>query len=377
METSRSSESDPAALSLWGLLKRTAGEWSQDKVPRLGAALAYYTVFSIVPLLVIIIAIIGLVFGQEAAESYILQQLSDLLGEQSTEAIKDMIQRASQPTRGILATVIALVTLLFGASGLFGQLQDALNTIWGVESQDRGIWGVIQDRFFSFLAVVGTSFMLLVSLVLSAGLAAFGKWFGGWLPAPEMVLQSLNFVLSLAVITGLFAMMFKVLPDVRIDWTDVWIGAALTAFLFTMGKFAIGLYLGKSDVGSAYGAAGSLVILLVWVYYSAQIFLFGAEFTQVYAHSRGVQIHPTQQAAQIDLTKARSRTSDSSPTQTQQNIGLRTGRGNQRAGERIAQGGTSGPTGRAVALKIGRLGIGLALISIVKVLTRRPSGDPQ
>jgi membrane protein len=288
------------------MLKQTFTDWSNDKVPRLGAALAYYTVFSIVPLLVIIIAIIGLVFGQEAAQGYIIEQIAGLVGEQSANAIKDMLERANQPSTGIVATVVAIVTLLFGASGLFGQLQDALNSIWGVEPKpDRGIWGMIQDRFLSFMAVLGTAFLLLVSLVLSAGLSAFGKWFGGWLPAPEFVLQALNFVISFGVITVLFAMMFKLLPDARIAWNDVWVGAAITALLFTIGKLLIGLYLGKSDVGSAYGAAGSLVILLVWVYYSAQILLFGAEFTQVYANTSGARIVPTEQEVATDPKKAR------------------------------------------------------------------------
>jgi membrane protein len=292
--------------ALWGMLKQTFTDWSNDKVPRLGAALAYYTVFSIVPLLVIIIAIIGLFFGQEAAQGYIIDQIAGLVGEQSANAIKDMIQRANQPSTGIVATVIAIVTLLFGASGLFGQLQDALNSIWGVEPKpDRGIWGMIQDRFLSFMAVLGTGFLLLVSLVLSAALSAFGKWFGGWLPVPELVLQVLNFVISFGVITVLFAMMFKLLPDARIAWSDVWIGAAITALLFTIGKLLIGLYLGKSDVGSAYGAAGSLVIVLVWVYYSSQILLFGAEFTQVYANTSGARIVPTDQAIATDPKKAR------------------------------------------------------------------------
>ncbi|HJR75772.1 MAG TPA: YihY/virulence factor BrkB family protein [Nitrospiraceae bacterium] len=291
--------------SLWGMLKQTFTDWSNDKVPRLGAALAYYTVFAIVPLLVIIIAIIGLVFGQEAAQSYIIEQIAGLVGEQSANAIKDMIQRADQPSTGIVSTVVAVVTLLFGASGLFGQLQDALNTIWGVEPKpDRGIWGMIQDRFLSFMAVLGTGFLLLVSLVLSAALSAFGKWFGGWLPAPELILQMLNFVISFGVITLLFAMMFKFLPDARIIWSDVWVGAAITALLFTLGKFLIGLYLGKSDVGSAYGAAGSLVIVLLWVYYSSQILLFGAEFTQVYANTSGASIVPTEQAVVVDERKA-------------------------------------------------------------------------
>lgn len=288
-------------MAVWQLLKTTFSEWSKDKAPKQGAALAYYTVFSIVPLLVIIIAMIGLVFGQEAAQSYILQQISTLVGEQSAEALKDMIQRATKPTTGMIATVVAFATLLFGASGLFGELQDSLNTIWGVKPKEgRGIWGLLRDRFLSFMTLLGTGFLLLVSLVLSAGLSAMGKWFSGWLPLREFVLQSLNLLVSLIVITGLFALMFKVLPDARIAWKDVWVGAFMTAVLFTVGKFAIGLYLGKSDVGSAYGSAASLVIVLIWVYYSAQIFLFGAEFTKVYANKYGARIVPAENAVATD-----------------------------------------------------------------------------
>ena len=294
---------EPARV--WRLFVQTFDAWSSDKVPRHGAALAYYTVLSLVPLLVVIIGMIGLIFGQEAAQGYIVEQIAALVGPQSAAAIKDMIQRANQPTTGIVATVVATATLLLGASGVFGQLQDSLNTIWGVEPKEgRGIWGLIKDRFISFAALLGTGFLLLVSLVLSAGLAAFGKWFGGWLPAPEVVLQVLEFLISFAVITGLFAMIFKTLPDAHVAWRDVWVGAALTAMLFTVGKFAIGLYLGKSDVGSAYGAAGSLVILLVWVYYSAQILLFGAEFTQVYANAVGSRIVPSKDAVVTDPKKA-------------------------------------------------------------------------
>lgn len=290
----------------WKLLKDTFGAWSKDKVPRHGAALAYYTVLSLVPLLVVIIAMIGLIFGREAAQGYILEQIGSLVGPQSAAAIKEMIQRASQPSTGVLATIVASVTLLAGASGVFAQLQDSLNSLWGVEPKEgRGLWGVIRDRFLSVATLLGTGFLLLVSLVLSAAIAAFGKWFGGWLPAPEFVLQMLEVVISLAVITGLFALMFKALPDAHIAWRDVWVGAALTALLFTIGKFAIGFYLGKSDVGSAYGAAGSLVILLVWVYYSAQILLFGAEFTQVFANTLGSRIVPSNNAVVADPAKAK------------------------------------------------------------------------
>ena len=299
---------------LWPLLKVSAADWSHDHAPRLGAALAYYTIFSMVPLLIIIIAIIGLVFGQEAAQSTIMDQISRLIGPQSAAAIKDMIQRADQPSTGIISTIIATITLLMGAAGFFGQLKDALNTVWGIAPKEgRGIWGFVKDHFLSFATVLGTAFLLLVSLVLSTVLAAVGKWFGTLLPFPEVVLQAFNLVLSLIVITALFALIFKVLPDAHISWRDVWVGAALTAVLFTIGKFAIELYLGKSHVGSTYGAAGSLVLVLVWVYYSAQILLYGAEFTQVYAHWMGHQIQPTDEATVVD---AKIQPAAASPVET-------------------------------------------------------------
>ena len=291
--------------TLWHLIKEAAADWSHDRAPRLGAALAYYTVFSLVPFLVVVIALIGLVLGQEAAQSAILSHIATLVGDQSAAAIKDMIQRADQPSTGLVATGLAVVTLLFGASGVFGQLQDALNTVWGVEPKEgRGVWGFIKDRFLSFVAVLGTGFLLLVSLILSSALAAFGKWFSGLLPLPEALLHLFNFVLSFVVVTGLFALIFKVLPDARVAWRDVWVGALLTAALFTIGKYALGLYLGKSNVASAYGAAGSLVLILVWVYYSAQILLYGAEFTQVYANRLGERIVPAPDAQVADPRKA-------------------------------------------------------------------------
>jgi len=297
-------------MQAWELLKSTAVKWVNDKAPRLGAALAYYTVFALVPLLVIIIAMIGLFFGQEAAQGYIIDQLSSLVGEQSGHALQEMIERAARPQTGLLASLLAFVTLLFGASGVFAQLQDSLNMVWGVEGkQSGGIWGLVRDRFLSLMTLLGTGFLLLVSLVLSASLAAMGKWFGDWLPLPEFLLQGLNFGLSLLVITVLFAMMFKILPDAVIAWRDVWIGAFATAFLFTIGKFAIGLYLGKSDIGSAYGTAASVVIVLVWVYYSAQIFLFGAEFTYVYANRLGHHIRTSSDGRDQNGNRGRSRQS--------------------------------------------------------------------
>ncbi len=298
----------PAAFkprTLWHLIKEAGSDWIHDRAPRLGAALAYYTVFSLVPFLVVVISVIGLVFGQEAAQSAILSQIAELVGHQTAAAIKDMIQRADQPSTGLFATGLAVATLFLGASGVFGQLQDALNTVWGVEPKEgRGVWGFIKDRFLSFVAVLGTGFLLLVSLILSSALAAFGKWFGELLPLPETVLQLMNFAVSFVIITGLFALIFKVLPDAKVAWRDVWVGAGLTAALFTIGKFALGLYLGKSNVASAYGAAGSLVLVLLWVYYSAQILLYGAEFTQVYANRIGERIVPTPDARVTDPHKA-------------------------------------------------------------------------
>jgi YihY family inner membrane protein len=281
----------------WVLIKEAAIEWSKDRAPRLGAALAYYTIFSMVPLLIILIGIIGLVFGQEAAQSAILGHLRNVMGPESASAIQDMLQRANQPSTGIVSTIIATVTLLAGAAGFFGQLKDALNTVWGTEpKQGRGVWRLLKDNFLSFATLLGTGFLLLVSLVISTALAAFGKWFGDVLPLPEIVLQTINLLLAFLLIAGLFALIFKILPDARIAWSDVWVGGLLTSALFTIGKFAIALYLGKSNVSSAYGAAGSLVVVLVWVYYSVQILLYGAEFTEAYAKQVGANIKPTEEA---------------------------------------------------------------------------------
>jgi membrane protein len=271
------------------LLSDAYDGWSRHKAPRMGAALSYYTLFSLAPLLVVTISIAGLAFGQEAARGQIFWQIRDLVGDEGARAIEGMLEHARKPAAGILAGVLGLAALLFGASGVFAELRDALNTVWELnpEQQGFGIRALIHDRFFSFLMVLGIGFLLLVSLLLSAALAAAGKFFADMLPTPAPVLQAANLGLSLAVITLLFALTYKLLPETDIAWSDVWIGATLTSSLFAVGKLAIGLYLGKSSVASTYGAAGSLVIVLLWVYYSAQIFLFGAEFTRVYARTYG------------------------------------------------------------------------------------------
>ena len=283
------------------LLKQTASEWMEDDAPSLGAALAYYTVFSLAPLMTIAIAIAGFFFGKEAAQGQIFDELRVLLGEEGGKAIEEMVQSASaQPTVGVVATVISVIILLFGASGVFGQLQASLNRIWGVKPKPgRGVLGIIQDRLLSFGFTLVVGFLLLVSLLLTAGIALVADLAGGLMPASETLAQLLNFVLSLAIITLLFAMIFKFLPDAKIAWRDVWIGAFLTALLFTVGKFALGLYLGKSSVASSYGAAGSLIVLLLWVYYSSQILFFGAEFTQVYANRFGSCVAPADNAVPV------------------------------------------------------------------------------
>lgn len=283
------------------LLKDTVTEWSEDKVPLWAAALAYYTIFSLAPLLLIAIAIAGVVFGEDAARGEIVGQIQNLVGKQGAEAIQSMIQNAHRPgSGGTIATIVGVVTLLFGASGVFGQLQDALNSIWGVKPKPgRGIASFLQTRFLSFAMVLVIGFLLLVSLVLSAALAAIAAFFSHFLPELVIFGQLLNFVVSFGFITLLFAAIYKFLPDVNVAWKDLWVGAATTSLLFNIGKFLIGLYLGSSGASSTYGAAGSLVVLLLWVFYSAQIILFGAEFTQVFAKYRGSEITPSDHAMWI------------------------------------------------------------------------------
>ncbi|MGG6296351.1 YihY/virulence factor BrkB family protein [Leptolyngbya sp. AN02str] len=288
------------ASAILPLLKATYTEWTEDKVPRLAAALAYFTIFSLAPLLVIAISIAAFFFGEEAARGQVVGQIQGLLGPEGAEAIEAMIANANRAEGGFVATIVGIVTLLLGASGVFGQLQDALNTIWEVAPKPgKGIANFIRSRFLSFGMVVVIGFLLLVSLVLSAVLAGIGTYFNGVMPGFAPLWELVNFVVSFGVITFLFALIYKVLPDVHITWGDVWTGAAVTALLFTIGRTLIGIYLGSAAIGSAYGAAGSLVIVLVWVFYSAQILLFGAEFTQVYARRYGSQIRPTSFAVSL------------------------------------------------------------------------------
>jgi membrane protein len=286
-------------INLWSMLKETFHDWSEDKAARLAASMSYYTLFSLAPLLVIAIAIAGFFFSQAQAENQIVTQIGGLVGPTAATAIQGMIGNTRQNGSDVIATIIGVVLLLVGASGVFGSLQDALNTIWGVRQDPKsGVRATLINRIFSFAMVLGIGFLLLVSLVISAALTAVGAFFQNALPAAgsASLIQGLNFVVSFAVITLLFALIYKVLPDVHIAWRNVWVGAAFTALLFTIGKSLIGLYLGRSSVTSVYGAAGSLVVILLWVYYSALILFFGAEFTQVFARALGSAVRPTRGA---------------------------------------------------------------------------------
>jgi membrane protein len=280
------------------LLKDTVQEWNEDNVPMLAAALAYYTVFSLAPLLLIAIAIAGAFLGEEAARGEVVTQLQGIVGKPAADAISALIDNANKPNSGgTIATIISVAILLFGASGVFGQLQMALNIIWGVKPKPgRAVKSFIQSRFLSFAMVLVIGFLLLVSLVFTAVLSLISNYFGNFVPGFLIVGKILNFVISFGVITFLFAAIYKFLPDAKIPWSNLWVGAAVTAILFNLGRFLIGLYLENGGVSSSYGAAGSLVVILIWVFYSAQILLLGAEFTQVYSKYRGKPIQPSKYA---------------------------------------------------------------------------------
>jgi membrane protein len=278
---------------IWATVKETVKDWLSDNAARLAAALAYYSLLSLAPLLVIAVAVAGFFVGPDAARGRIAGELGAIVGADAAKGIELVAASAQSPSSGVVSTIVGVVTLFIGASGVFGELQASLNTVWGVAPREsRGIWGEIKERFWSFTMVLGVAFLLLVSLVLSAALTAVGGALGGALPGGAVLWQIINFALSLGVVTVLFALIFKVIPDAEVRWYDVWLGAAFTAVLFTIGKFLLGLYLGKATVGSSYGAAGSIVALVVWVYYAAQILFLGAEFAKVQARRRGHQIQP-------------------------------------------------------------------------------------
>jgi len=276
-------------VSLWQLAKNSVTAWSNDYASSMGAALSYYTLFSLAPLLLLVIAVAGVVFGAEAARGQIVAQLGGMIGKEGATAIEGLLKSASSPTKSTIASIVSFVTLIIGATSIFAELQSDLDRIWRAPevAKPSGIWGMLRTRLLSFGLIVTLGFLLLVSLVVSAALAAIGTWWGSWFGGWVIALQIVNQIVSLVFVTALFAAMYRILPSVHVAWEDVWHGALVTGVLFTIGKYAIGMYLGKAGVQSGFGAAGSIVVLLVWFFYSSQIFLLGAEFTWLYAHNHG------------------------------------------------------------------------------------------
>ncbi|MDB6004321.1 MAG: Membrane protein, partial [Prosthecobacter sp.] len=282
------------------LLRQTVTEWMEDGALKLSAAMAYYSVFSIAPLLVICISLAGLVLGPDAVRGHLDDQLSGYIGKKAAEGVQSMVQSAAKPTQGWIGTIAGFVVLLVGASGVFGQLQDALNTIWDVKVTRRtGVAGFLRERLLSFGMVLAIGFLLLVSLLLSAAIAALSKYLNSYLGVPAEAWTLAALLVSMALMTVLFATIFKVLPDIQVRWGEVWLGAAVTSVLFEIGKFGLGFYLGRESTASTYGAAASVVLLLLWVYYASCILLLGAEFTQVHARASGRHIAPAPNAELI------------------------------------------------------------------------------
>jgi membrane protein len=274
----------------WSILKEAVVAWNDDYAPSMGAALAYYTAFSLSPLLIIVIALAGLAFGQDAARGQIVSELAGLIGTQGAKAVQELLANANKPSSSVLTSIIGIVTLIIGATSVFAELQLALDRIWRAPAlrQTSGVVSLIRSRLLSFGMVAAMGFLLLVSLLIGAGLSALNQWSVAVIgKGGADILQALNVVVSFGITTMLFAAVYRILPRVKIHWSDVWTGAIVTAVLFSLGKYLIGVYIGRAGVSSAFGAAGSLVIILVWVYYSAQIFLLGAEFTWVFAHRHG------------------------------------------------------------------------------------------
>ena len=285
--------------SLGSTFRRALAGWWNDNVPRLGASLAYYTLFSLAPILVVAIAIGGLAFGQEAVRGQVVGQIQGLIGREGAQAVQAMLEGAAKPSRSIPATVVGVITFFLGATGAFLELQTALNTIWRVKPKpgESFLRMLLLQRLISFGLVVAVGFLLITSLAVSAGLAAVHTYMGNAFPGVLVLWEALNVVVSLAVMTLLFALVYKVLPDVKLAWSDVWVGGLVTAGLFSIGKLLIGLYLGTASIATTYGAAGSVIVILVWVYYSAQIILLGAEFTREYVATYGRRPPPEEFAA--------------------------------------------------------------------------------
>lgn len=277
---------------MWILLRDTFAEWSNDRASLLGAALAFYTIFSLAPILIIIVAIVGLILGKHSVNAYLLGELGKFVGQNNAEYVMSTIQSSYQASSGVRATIIAISLILVGATTVCVTLKDALNTMWGVENSSSGLWQMIKNRLMALIIILIAGAFIFLSMVVSSALAAMSVYLSNYVDVPLNLISWLNSIFSVILLSLLFALLYKVLPDVDISWGDVWIGGAITALLFTLGRFLVGLYLERSTISSAYGAAGSLVVMLLWVYYSSLIIFFGAEFTQVYARMYGSEITP-------------------------------------------------------------------------------------
>jgi len=353
----------PSLKTWWTLVKASVSSWLDDYAPSMGAALSYYTVFSLAPLLLIVVSVAGLVFGDDAVRGELFAQLQGLMGAEAAKAIQDLLASVNKPTQGIVGTLTGIALLVFGATTVFGELQDALDRIWRAPAREgSGLWALLRARLLSFGMILGLAFLLMVSLVLGAAISALGKWwgpaFGGW----ETLAQIVNLLVGFGLTTLVFAMIYKLMPRVKVEWHDVWLGALVTSLLFTIGKFLIGLYIGKSGVASGFGAAGSLIVVFIWVYYSAQIFLLGAEFTWVYAKTlgslRGAEgvAEVTQKAAGTDEVPARG-----ADRQAPASVGA--GTGSRDPGHAPARSGA--------AATLGDVGAGVAFFVAVRFLIPR------
>jgi membrane protein len=298
-----------ALLATWALIRDTVKAWIDDYAPSMGAALAYYTLFSTAPLLLIVISLAGLFFGEQAARGEIMAQISSLVGEDSARTVQTLLEGLNQPGAGIWGSVVGVVALLIGATTVFAELQNSMDRIWRAPCPppDGGLMGLVKARLLALGLVLGIGFLLMVSLLLSTAVAALGKWWAPWFGEYTGIAHAIDWLLSFSLITAIFAMIYKWVPSVKIAWRDVLVGAAITALLFTVGKTLIGLYIGRSGVASPFGAAASLVVLLLWVYYSAQIFLLGAEMTWLYSHRHGSRKHQDPNAPKDAPVPARTR----------------------------------------------------------------------
>jgi membrane protein len=350
------------------LAKSTVSSWLDDYAPSMGAALSYYTVFSLAPLLLIVVSVAGLVFGEQAVRGELFGQLQALMGADAAQAVQSLLASASRPVHGVIGTAVGIAVLVFGATTVFGELQDDLDRIWRAPPREGvGWWSLLRARLLSFGMILALAFLLMVSLVVGAVISALGKWwqpmFGGW----EVLAQLVNLVVGFALTTAIFAIIYKMMPRVHVRWHDVWIGAVVTALLFTVGKFLIGLYIGKSGVASGFGAAGSLIVVFLWVYYSAQVFLLGAEFTSVYARARGSM----QEGGAAEDAAAQKALEAEQRTPTRSGTGARESVAAEPPDRTLTPAGAADPAKAGVRMSLRNVGAGVAVLLAMRFVLPR------